>query len=130
MEKPKKCISVEKAKALQIKWKESRAKDIDLAQGYQDTREFWYSVEELQEYLNYVKERSAEQGVKNPGIRIYFGAYPKSSIRKSYATVFLAPTKERSTPIESEDESSVKPDNNYEIDPLNESTGGMPPVTY
>ena len=80
--------------------------------------------------MNYVKERSAEQGVKNPGIRIYFGAYPKSSIRKSYATVFLAPTKERSTPIESEDESSVKPDNNYEIDPLNESTGGMPPVTY
>ncbi|MBK5193612.1 MAG: hypothetical protein JJE07_10450 [Flavobacteriaceae bacterium] len=130
MEKPKKCISVEKAKALQIKWKESRAKDIDLAQGYQDTREFWYSVEELQEYLNYVKERSSEQGVKDPGIRIYFGAYPKSSTRKSYATVFLAPTKERSAPIEGEDETSINLDNNYEIDPLNESSGGMPPVTY
>lgn len=130
MEKPKKCISVEKAKALQNKWKESRAKDIDLVQGYQDTREFWYSVEELQEYLNYVKERSAEQGIKNPGIRIYFGAYPKSSVRKSYATVFLAATKERLIPIEGEDENSIYPDNNYKIDPLNESTGGMPPVTY
>lgn len=130
MEKPKKCISVEKAKILQFIWKESRGKDIDLAQGYQDTREFWYSLEELQEYLDYVKERSAEQGVKNPGIRIYFGAYQKSSIRKSYATVFLAPTKGRSAPLEGEDETSVNADNNYDIDPLNESTGGIPPVTY
>jgi len=128
MEKPKKCISVEGAKALQIKWQESRAKDIDLAQGYQDTREFWYSVEELQEYLNYVKEKSTEQGVKNPGIRIYFGAYPKSSIKKSYSTVFLAPTKERSAPAE--DETSVNAVNNYDIEPLNESSGGMPPFTY
>jgi hypothetical protein len=130
MEKPKKCISVELAKALQIKWEGSRAKDIDLAQGYQDTREFWYSVEELQEYLNYVKERSAEQGVKDPGIRIYFGAYPKSSIKKSYATVFLAPTKGRSAPPEGEDETSVHAENNYDIEPLNESSGGMPPFTY
>jgi hypothetical protein len=130
MEKPKKCISVERAKALQIKWQESRGKDIDVAQGYQDKREFWYSVEELQEYLNYVKEKSAEQGVKNPGIRIYYGAYPKSSVKKSYATVFLAPTKERSAPAEGEDETSVNAVNNYDIDPLNESSGGMPPFTY
>lgn len=130
MEKPKKCISVEKARALQIKWKESRARNIDLEQGYQDTREFWYSVAEIQEYLNYVKARSAEQGIKNPGIRIYFGAYPKSSTRKSYATVFLAATKERSTPLEGEDENSMYPENNYEIDPLDESAGGVPPVNY
>ena len=130
MEKPKKCISVEKAKELQTKWQESRGKDIDLAQGYQDTREFWYSVEELQEYLNYVKEKSVEQGVKDPGIRIYFGAYQKSSIKKSYATVFLAPTKGKSAPLEGEDETSVNAVNNYNIDPLNESSGGMPPVTY
>ena len=130
MEKPKKCISVEKAKELQTKWQESRGKDIDLAQGYQDTREFWYSVEELQQYLNYVKEKSAEQKVKNPGIRIYFGAYPKSSIKKSYATIFLAPTMERTGPFEGEDENLVKADNNYNIDPYNESSGGIPPVTY
>jgi hypothetical protein len=130
MEKPKKCISVESAKELQTKWQESRAMDIDLAQGYQDKREFWYSVEELQHYLNYVKLKSAEQKVKNPGIRIYFGAYHKSSIKKSYATVFLAPTKERSAPADGEDETSVHAENNYDIEPLNESSGGMPPFTY
>jgi hypothetical protein len=130
MEKPKKCISVEGAKALQTKWQVSRGKDIDLAQGYQDKREFWYSVEELQEYLDYVKEKSAEQGVKNPGIRIYFGAYPKAAVKKSYATVFLAPTKGRSAPAEGEDENSVNAVNNYDIEPLNESSGGMPPFTY
>jgi hypothetical protein len=130
MEKPKKCISVEKAKALQFKWKESRAKDIDLAQGYQDTREFWYSVKELKDYLDYVLSESKSQGIDEPGVRIYFGAYPKSSARKSYATVFLAATKGRLIPIEGEDETSVNAENNYNIDPYNESSGGIPPVTY
>lgn len=129
MEKPKKCISVENAKILQLKWRESRAKDIDLAQGYQDTREFWYSLEELQGYLDYVKEESTSQGIDKPGIRIYFGAYPKS-FKKSYATIFLAPTMERTGPLEGEDENLVKADNNYNIDPYNESSGGIPPVTY
>lgn len=130
MKKPKKCISVESAKKLQKKWKESRAKDIDLVQGYQDTREFWYSVEELQEYLDYVKRKSLDQKISNPGIRIYFGAYQKSSIRNSYATVFLAPTKARPVLSEGEDETSVNAENNYLIEPFNESSGGMPPFTY
>jgi hypothetical protein len=130
MAKPNKCISVENAQKLQKKWRESRAVDIDINQGYQDKREFWYSIEELQQYLNYVKLKSAEQKVKNPGIRIYFGAYPTSSIRKSYATVFLAPTKGRIASLEGEDETAVKAENNYDIDPLNESSGGMPPVIY
>ena len=130
MEKPKKCLSVEGAKALQKKWELSRALDIGRSLEYRDTREFWYSVEELQEYLNYVKKQSAVQGVKDPGIRIYFGAYPKSSTKKSYATIFLAPTKGRSTPLEGEEGTSASADNNYDIDPLNESSAGMPPVTY
>ena len=126
MAKPLKCIPIEEAQKLQEIWKSSRGKEIERAQKYVDTREFWYSLEELQEYLNYVKEKSAEAGVSNPGIRIYFGAYPGTSSKKSYSTVFLAPTKPGES-LESPDDTQ---ENNYLIEPLNHSQGGVPPVDY
>ena len=39
--------------------------------GKADSLSVWYSVEELEEYLNYVKEYGAD------GVRFYFGAYPE-----------------------------------------------------
>lgn len=126
MAKPLKCIPIEEARKLQEIWKSSRGKEIERAQKYVDTREFWYSLEELQEYLNYVKEKSAEAGVSNPGIRIYFGAYPGTGSKKSYSTVFLAPTK----PLNSMEILEEPQENNYSIDPLNHGQGGVPPVDY
>lgn len=124
MEKPKKCISVEEAREYQNNWKETRGQEIRNSQGYEDTREFWYSLDELQEYLDYVREKSAMQGVKNPGLRIYLSAYPKTAEKRSYSTIFLAPTKENKE-ADSEDR-----ENNYEIEPLNTITGGWPPRDY
>lgn len=129
MEKPKKCISVEKAKALQFKWKETRARDIESSQGYIDAREVWYSLEDLQEYIDYVREASLAQGINRPGIRIYFGAGQGSAGKKSLATVFLAPTKEKTHAIEG-DGAAVNNENNYEIDPQNDGTVGWPPINY
>ncbi len=130
MAKPNKCISVDAAKSLQEKWKDTRAIEIEKGQGYQDTREFWYSLEDLQEYLDYVKEQSTAQGITKPGIRIYFGAYPKTSIKKSYATLFLAPTKEKSAIMDGEEVTSNNTENNYDIEPLNTVIGGYPPINY
>ena len=130
MAKPNKCITVDEAKALQNKWKETRALEIEQAQGYQDTREFWYSLDELQEYLDYVKDQSNAQGINKPGIRIYFGAYLKTPVKKSYATIFLAPTKEKSAIAEEELEVSNNAENNYAIEPFNLSHGGYPPKEY
>ncbi len=127
---PSKCITVEEAKALQNKWKETRAVEIEQAQGYQDTREFWYSLDELQEYLDYVRDQSNAQGINKPGIRIYFGAYAKTPIKKSYATIFLAPTKEKSAVIEGEVEISNSTENNYDIEPMNITQSGYPPINY
>lgn len=128
MERPSKCITVTKAKELQKVWEETRGREIAQARGYQDTREFWYSIDELQEYLDYVREKSAEQKVENPGIRIYFGAYPEQGKDKSYSTIFLSPTKGGEKIVESS-EGGID-ENNYEIDPLNTSTGGYPPRKY
>lgn len=132
MAKPKKCISVDEAKKLQKKWMETRALEIEQAQGYKDTREFLYSLEELQEYLDYVKEQSSAQGIEKPGIRMYFGAYSKTYVKKSYATMFLSATKDLEKNIESleEEEVSNKTENNYEIDPFNTVLGGYPPKDY
>lgn len=128
MARPQKCVTVEEARDLQENWKNSRGKEIERGQGYVDSREFWYSIEELQEYLDYVKEKSKEQGVKQPGIRIYFGAYPKSQQKRSFSTVFLAPTKEAVAEIEENEE--IDQENNYEIEPLNSAQGGWPPTEY
>ncbi len=129
MRKPKKCISVDDAKKLQKKWVETRGKDIENCEGYEDTREFWYSLDELQEYLDYVREKSKEQGVKKPGIRIYLGAYPQTNAKKSFSTVFLAPTKEKSKNLQSKTAESGD-ENNYDIEPLNQNNGGHPPSNY
>ncbi|UBZ06945.1 hypothetical protein LDL76_16500 [Salegentibacter mishustinae] len=128
MKKPKKCISVEEARKEQDEWVKTRGKDIREAEGYEDTREFWYSVDELQEYLDYVREKSKEQGVEKPGIRFYLGAYPKTKEKKSYTTIFLSPTKEamRDTATAQEDSDP----NNYEIEPMNLTHGGEPPRNY
>lgn len=118
MKKPVKCISIEAARALQDNWVESRKEPIDRALGYEDSREAFYTVAELEEFLNYVKGESEKQGISNPGIRIYFGAY--NSDKSNKATVFLAPTKG--------DDKSFE--NNYTIEPLNLGQNGWPPYSY
>ncbi|MBT0608943.1 hypothetical protein [Aequorivita echinoideorum] len=118
MTKPLKCISVEEATQLQDNWLATRAIYIEQGLGGADTREFLFSVEELQEFLDYVKSESEEQEIDNPGVRIYFAAY--NSEENNKATVFLAPTK-------GTDENA---DNNYKIDPMNTVIGGWPPKNY
>lgn len=118
MSKPSKCVSVETARSLQDNWVATRKPEIDRALGYTDARSVFYTVAELEEFLNYVKEESKKQGVTNPGIRIYLGAYDDSESNK--ATVFLAPTM-------SNDANS---DNNYNIDPFDQGTHGWPPKNY
>ncbi len=127
--RPIKCISVEEAKELEKTWCDTRTPEIDECLGFQDTREFEWSVEELQEYLKYVKRKSRKQGILDPGIRVYFGAYSKDKCKmgRGYSTVFLAPTGE---PAGSEGKGGSRRRNNYRIRPLNGANGGEPPYKY
>ncbi|MCK8523388.1 hypothetical protein M0D21_17535 [Aquimarina sp. D1M17] len=128
MGKPKKCISIEDAKELQQAWCDTRTPEIDKCLGFEDTREFWWSVEELMEYLKYVKRKSRKQGIDNPGVRIYFGAYPetKCKMNRGYATVFFAPTGAPAGTGKDGDSAQ----NNYDIEPYNFGGLGSPPVVY
>jgi hypothetical protein len=118
MNKPSKCIPVTEARTLQDNWVNTRAIDLERDLGYVDTREFVYSVAELEEFLAYVKGESAKSGINNPGVRIYFAAYNDATSNK--ATVFLAPTIG----------SNVDSENNYSLDPFNKNNGGWPPKIY
>ncbi|CAN5217687.1 hypothetical protein BH23BAC2_BH23BAC2_20150 [soil metagenome] len=127
MEKPSKCITVKEAQLQQEQWINTRGEEIERSKKYKDVRDFWYSLEELQEYLDYVREKSKEQGVEKPGIRFYLGAYPESQ-NKGYATIFLAPTKEKDSSTDSQE--VEKDPNNYDIEPLNTIGTGWPPYNY
>ncbi len=126
---PEKCISVEEARELQDTWCCTRTPEIDKCIGFQDTREFWWSVEELEEYLKYVKKQSRKQGIDNPGIRLYFGAYPKEKCKmeKGYSTVFLSPT---GAPPGGMGKGFDNAPNNYKIAAYNGAGAGDPPNSY
>lgn len=55
----------------------------------------WYSLEDLEGYINYVKQEALDKGVTVDGIRFYFGVYPENMKDKSKAgqnTLFMCPT--------------------------------------
>lgn len=116
MSKPSHCITVAEARQLQDNWVATRAVDIETAMGSVDTREFLFSVAELQEFLDYIKNSSI--GSTPPGVRIYFAAYDNDTSDK--ATVFLAPT----------NGVTAGSPNNYNLLPLNQSISGFPPKNY
>lgn len=118
MGRPKNCITVTAAKTLQNNWNTTRAVDIEKAMGTKDVCAVTFNIDQLQEFITYVKTESAKQGIDNPGIRVYFAAYNDKESNK--ATVFLNATK-------SDDGNSA---NNYGIDPMNVGTGGWPPNAY
>ncbi|NER13920.1 hypothetical protein GWK08_10745 [Leptobacterium flavescens] len=135
IEKPEKTISVEEAKELQNNHKNLHARILRDTFGYEDTREFWFSMKELEEYLAYVKQEADKKGYDNLGIRIYLAAYPPTPERKfGLSTVFLAPTgdrtKEKGSIIDFDFMRRDNEPNIYEIDPLNKAGNGIPPTDY
>ncbi|SRX54954.1 hypothetical protein [Aequorivita sp. CIP111184] len=116
MSKPSNYITVAEARQMQDNWVATRAVDIEQAMGSADAREFLFTVDELQEFLDYIKA-SPSMGTQQ-GVRIYFAAYDNDTSDK--ATVFLAPTLgvTASSP------------NNYNLKPLNKGITGFPPTNY
>jgi hypothetical protein len=114
MATPANCITETEARALYNNW-DNRATLIanNIAP---DARDVVFSVEELEEYLKYVKQNHV--GMSKPGIRVYFAANNNSQSTK--ATVFLSPT----------NGISANSPNNYAIKPFNRGGTGWPPNIY
>lgn len=129
VQKPQKCINVEEARELHDNWCKKRGKRLHKKLGFEDAREFHWTVAELEEYLAYVKQESAEQGIENPGIRVYMGAYSSSKCKmgRGYSTLFFAPTGARPG---ASGKDGRDDENNYEIDAFNKGGSGFPPNDY
>ncbi|WP_299222293.1 hypothetical protein [uncultured Aquimarina sp.] len=129
IQKPEKCITENEARELHDNWCKKRGKRLQKKLGFEDAREFHWSVAELEEYLAYVKQESEEQGIKDPGIRVYLGAYPKSKCKmgKGMSTLFFSATGSR--PGASGKDGSIQ-ENNYDIPAFNLGSAGDPPNNY
>ncbi len=128
---PAESISIEKANLLQDQFIETRSGVLDSALGFQDARDFQFSLETLKEYIAYVEQEAAKQGKTGLGLRVHFAAYPSEGDypNPGYSTVFFIPTAQVS------DQAGVKgfaPSLPIDVvldsvNALNYGTGGIPP---
>lgn len=96
-------ITYEQAKVLEQRYIETNYKAINASrkENSPDSRLYWYSIQELESYLQYVKREAKANGYEGVGIRIYMGKYPDENdgfdkrLKKEYygyQTTFLVPT--------------------------------------
>src|SRR5690606_14508146 len=136
--KPKKCISVKEARKLEKNYVETIEKTLKKELGCEECREFWWSLEEIEEYIDYVKSEAKEKGYKNQGLRFYLGHYGKNKSKDNeHTTKYKAPTgvhaKEGLAFIKGNTVGAMKAeadDNIYDIDAYNGAYGGVPPKKY
>ncbi len=87
-------ISFDTAKKLEAEYLNTRYAVINRTLGYEDARDYWFSLNDLKTYISYIEE-NAPEGSSNLGIRIYNAAYPEGfdeRVKSGYSTVYLVPT--------------------------------------
>lgn len=129
MVKPTQLISFEKGKELNRNYNEKRGALVTEKSGVEDANAFWFSLEEIERYIAYVKDSGVEKGFTVDGIRIYLGVYSEAESKNAgYTTVFLTPTGAANQVMLTRDVSlqSDSPDIT-EIEPLNFGSMGNPP---
>lgn len=94
---PRQLITNELAKELNLNYLNQRSPLITADMHKEDANAIWYSIEELERYISYLKRKSAEEGVALTGIRFYLGVYPNDRAiygdKSGMTTIFLSPTK-------------------------------------
>jgi hypothetical protein len=64
----------------------------------EDSNAVWFSIEELENYIHYIKTKGEKTGYTVNGIRFYFGVYPEDKKYEDKAglmTLFLTATGKR-----------------------------------
>jgi len=135
---PKGLITAAEAKELNQQFIKTRSKELnkiieklDNKPNKQDSLSTWFSLEELENYIAYVKEEGTKKGIVVNGLRVYLGAYKKNvkdASKNNYSTVFFAPTQAKKAVLQksSSDYTESSSDINS-MDALNMGTIGGPP---
>lgn len=138
-EEPTQLITNDLAIDLNKRYIEKRSGLILSDTGKEDANAVWYSIEELENYINYVKTKGIEKGIEVNGIRFYIGVYPEDGLKykekAGLTTIFLSPTKKRvSNDMVRSENINLSAEVNIdatEIEPLNYGGIGHPPkITY
>ncbi len=128
---PKGVISIKEAKLLDRTYTETRHSLISENLGIKDNRSSWWSIEDLEAYIAYARAEAKSKGKNVSGLRIYFGAYPKSYNDQDvagYSTLFIVPTGNSTTQEGSLNLfTSYQEDADLEIAPLNMGHSRTPP---
>lgn len=93
-------ITQEQAKILATEYENNNYKIINAQRKTPDSKEIYYDIDVLEEYIQYVKAEAKSKGIANVGITIAFGQYPNNGDFDKrlnpnylgYQTVFLKPT--------------------------------------
>ena len=125
--KPNGLITNEQANKMEETYKANQHKAINsfLSQNgvdVIDNREVWFSLEELENYIEYVKQESKKQELEDLGIRVYFGA-KKNERNEVKSTIFFFPTHNNSN---SATRAAAANSNSYGIQGLNYGSSGDP----
>ncbi len=57
-----------------------------------DNRSSWWSIEDIQNYINHAENQAGELGYTLDGLRVYLGAYPDAKGETGLTTMFFIPT--------------------------------------
>ncbi len=94
---------------------------------FTDNREFWFSIEEILAYLNYVTDKGTKEGlqVSNMGIRFFLGAKVEANQQTPVTKLIFVPTasSNRTKTATPED------DTFYNAKPKDYGSSGRPPKT-
>ncbi|MRX69831.1 hypothetical protein SAMN06265349_101246 [Flavobacterium resistens] len=134
-ERPTQLITKKFAKELHTNFMKYRASIIAKYIKKEDANAVWFSVEELENYIHYIKSKGEKTGYNVNGIRIYFGVYPedrKYEEKAGLMTVFLTATgKKIKTPKAGEIQTfaliSDGTSDIASIEPMNYGSIGRPP---
>ncbi|OXA78903.1 hypothetical protein SAMN05444397_10864 [Flavobacterium aquidurense] len=95
LRRPTQLITRKFATELHLNFMKYRASIIAKYIKKEDANAIWFSVEELENYIHYIKTKGEKTGYDVNGIRIYFGVYPdekKYEEKAGLMTVFLQAT--------------------------------------
>lgn len=127
---PKQLISLEQANDLHLRYKNERSNILFQALNFEDANAVWFSVEELENYIHYAKEKGNEQNINIDGIRFYLGVYPNDTTtyhdKAGKMTIFLTPTKKRTVDVDKKNAVNKLARQSQPLDPEQDVTSIQP----
>ncbi len=115
---PKKVVSFQEGKELFDNYSKGNYPLINANRKKADSRSYWFSIQELEDYLAFLKKEMGNLDTQKMGIRIYLGTYGEGSEVdgqdvSGYQTIFLYPEEKATFHFQETSEKSEGSDLGY-----------------